>query len=229
MRKARTNPHRIPKNLPFLKCSTTARASDARCSIHRVTASLTTLLNRSLAGDALAAELAWTEVYNEVRSIAAAALARESSTDAQFGDLHPTGIVHEIFLRIGRTPPRAWDSRRHFFGSVAQACEQVLIDLARTRKAQKRGGGRAPVPRTFVAGELADTRSARSAAEYGLPAALDRLARDHPRAAEVARLRYMLGMSTAEVAKVLGVSESTVEKDWIFARAWLRRELDRDA
>jgi RNA polymerase sigma factor (TIGR02999 family) len=167
-------------------------------------------------------------VYSEVRSIAVAALSRESADDTALGDLHPTGIVHEMFLRIGRSPPRAWDSRRHFFGAVTQACDQVLIDLARTRKALKRGRGKPLVPLTFVAGELADTSRAGAAAEYGLPAALDRLAIDHAREAEVARLRYMLGLATAEVAKVLSVSESTVEKDWTFARAWLRRELDRD-
>ena len=186
---------------------------------------LTTTLNQALAGDAAAAERAWTEVYGEVRAIAAAAIAREREEQI---DLHPTGLVHEIFLRIGRNPPRAWDSRRHFFGAVAQACEQVLVDLARARKAQKRGGGRPPVPLTFVAGELVNREQARAAADFGLPAALDRLARDYPRAAEVARLRYMLGLPAAEVAKILGVSESTVEKDWAFARAWLRRELDRE-
>ena len=188
---------------------------------------LTTLLNLALTGDNVAAERAWTEVYAEVRSIAASAIARESAPNDAAVDLHPTGLVHEIFLRVGRHPPRAWDSRRHFFGTVTQACEQVLVDLARTRKALKRGGGKAPVPLTFVAGELADERKAVTAAEFGLPAALSALARDYPRAAEVARLRYMLGLPNADVAKVLGVSESTVEKDWAFARAWLRRELDR--
>jgi RNA polymerase sigma factor (TIGR02999 family) len=188
---------------------------------------LTKLLNDALAGDAVAAERAWSEVYAEVRGIAAAAIARESSADAVLGDLHPTGLVNEIFLRIGRSPPRAWDSRRHFFGAVSQASEQALVDLGRARRALKRGGGKAPVPLTFVAGELSKPETARHAADFGLPAALDALARDYPRAAEVARLRYMLGLPVAEVARTLGVSESTVEKDWAFARAWLRRELDR--
>jgi RNA polymerase sigma factor (TIGR02999 family) len=146
---------------------------------------------------------------------------------AEDGDLHPTVLVNEIFLRIGRNPPRAWDSRRHFFGAVSQACEQVLVDLARARQTLKRGGGKQPVPLTFVAGELAQAASARTAADAGLPAALDALAREYPRAAEVARLRYMLGFPTAETARILGVSESTVEKDWAFARAWLRRALAR--
>ena len=188
---------------------------------------LTSLLNLALTGDNSAAERAWSEVYGEVRAIAASAIAGETGGNSVSADLHPTGLVHEIFLRIGRNPPRAWDSRRHFFGAVALACEQVLVDLARTRKALKRGGGKAPVPLTFVAGELANESKARTAAEYGLPAALAALARDYPRAAEVARLRYMLGLPNAEVAKILGVSGSTVEKDWAFARAWLRRELDR--
>lgn len=190
---------------------------------------LTTLLNLALAGDNAAAERAWSEVYAEVRSIAASAIARESGPQAATVDLYPTGLVNEIFLRIGRHPPKAWDSRRHFFGAVAQACEQCLIDLARTRKALKRGAGKPPVPLTFVAGELADETKAHTAAESGLPAALTALAADYPRAAEVARLRYMLGLPNAEVAKVIGVSESTAEKDWAFARAWLRRELDRTA
>ena len=150
---------------------------------------LTTNLNLALAGDTAAAERAWSDVYNEVRAIAAEAIARETGANSVIADLHPTGVVNEIFLRIGRHPPRAWDSRRHFFGAVTQACEQVLVDLARTRKALKRGGGKALVPLTFVAGELADERKAVTAAEFGLPAALSALARDYPRAAEVARLR----------------------------------------
>ena len=188
---------------------------------------LTSLLNSALAGDPGAAERAWTEVYAEVRSITANAVARERGVLTADGDLHPTVLVNEIFLRIGRNPPRAWDSRRHFFGAVSQACEQVLVDLARARQTLKRGAGKQPVPLTFVAGELAHSDKARTAAEIGLPAALDALACGYPRAAEVARLRYMLGFPTAETARILGVSESTVEKDWAFARAGLRRELDR--
>jgi len=190
-------------------------------------APLTELLNSALSGDVVAAERAWTEVYVEVRSMTANAIARERGVLAEDGDLHPTALVNEIFVRIGRNPPRAWDSRRHFFGAVSQACEQVLVDLARARNTLKRGGGKQAVPLTFVAGELAHSDSARTAADVGLPAALDKLAREYPRAAEVARLRYMLGFPTAETARILGVSESTVEKDWAFARAWLRRELDR--
>lgn len=190
---------------------------------------LTSLFNEGLAGDAASAERAWSEVYGELRSMAAAAIARETGANAAGRDLDPTGVVHEIFLRIGRSPPPCWESRRHFFGAASQACSQILVDLARARRARKRGGGREAVPLTFVAGELEDARRAFAAADLGLAAALERLGNDHARAAEVARLRYVIGLGTVQVATLLGVSPSTVEKDWAFARAWLRRELDSAA
>lgn len=190
---------------------------------------LTSLFNRALAGDAAAAEQAWSEVYREMRAMAAAAIAREPKARFPGQDIDPTGVVHEVFLRIGRSPPTAWESRRHFFGAVSNACSQVLVDLARSRLSRKRGGGQAPVPLTFVAGELADVDRALTAGDLGLGPALDRLGNEHPRAAEVARLRYVLGLAAVDAAAVLGVSVSTVEKDWTLARAWLRRELDRNA
>ena len=190
--------------------------------------SLTALLNQSLAGDAGAAERAWAEVYVEIRTIAAAAIAREKPLGINEADMHPTVLVNEIFLRIGRSPPLAWDTRRHFFGAVHQACDQVLVDHARSRKALKRGNGRAPVPLTFVASELSKHDTKKHAAEFGLPTALEQLARDYPRAAEIARMRYMVGLSGSTIATVIAVSESTVEKDLSFARAWLKRALDRD-
>ncbi|MFN5496848.1 MAG: ECF-type sigma factor, partial [bacterium] len=79
-----------------------------------------------------------TSLLNSAR----AGVARERGVLTADGDLHPTVLVNEIFLRIGRNPPRAWDSRRHFFGAVSQACEQVLVDLARARQTLKRGAGK---------------------------------------------------------------------------------------
>ncbi len=192
---------------------------------------LTTTLNRALGADAvaaLAAEEVWTAVYAEVRAMAATAIAREAAGHACNADLHPTVLVQEIFVRVHSHPPGAWESRRHFFGAIARACEQALVDLARSRKAIKRGGGKPPLPLTFVASELSSPDHYRVAADYGLPAALERLNAEYPRAAEVARLRSMLGLSNIDAAKVLGVSDSTTEKDWTFARAWLRRALDRE-
>ncbi len=189
------------------------------------------MLNLARGGDKSAAERVWAEVYAEVRAIAAAEISREFEGSASQADLQPTGLVSEIFLRVARASPGgregAWENRRHFFGTVTKVCEYALVDLARARKAKMRGGGRTLVPLTFVAGELADERAADTAAEIDLPAALASLGRGYPRAAEVARLRYMLEFSNSEVARILGVSQSTVEKDWVFARAWLRRKLER--
>ena len=192
---------------------------------------LTALLNQALAGDASAAERAWSEIYQEVRAVAAGAIAREASAnpsplEVDENDLSPTLVVNEIFIRLGRSPPLAWDSRRHFFGAVRNTCEQVLVDEARRRNARKRGNGRKPIPLTFVKGELAKTDTSNDARDFGLPTALEALARAYPRAAEAARLKYMEVKSSSEIAAILQISESTTEKDLAFARAWLKRWID---
>ena len=192
---------------------------------------LTELLNQALAGDASAAERAWSEIYQEVRAIAASAIAREasanpSSLEVDENDLSPTLVVNEIFIRLGRSPPLAWDSRRHFFGAARNTCEQVLVDEARRRNARKRGNGRKPIPLTFVKGELAKDDTAYDARDFGLPTALEALARAYPRAAEAARLKYMEVKSSSEIAAILHISESTTEKSLAFARAWLKRWID---
>ncbi|MBU6210432.1 MAG: hypothetical protein KGR22_11035 [Planctomycetes bacterium] len=192
-------------------------------------APLTQLLNDSLAGNDAAAARAWSVVYPRVRDIAAAALRGESTAQSALGDLHPTGLVSEVFMRIGRSPPIRWDSRKHFFGAVSHACRQQLIDLARVRKALKRGGGEAPVPLTFVARSLPDraAQAASSDERLDLSGALSALSREYPRAAEVSRLRYMESCDVALISEIVGVSLSTVEKDLAFARAWLRRWIER--
>ncbi len=195
--------------------------------------SLTELLNRALAGDLLAAEQAWNDVYQEVRAVAASAIAREraaSPDPLSIDDAHelsPTLVVSEIFIRLGRSSPLAWDSRRHFFGAVRNTCEQVLVDEARRRNARKRGNGRKPIPLTFVKSELAKDDTGNDARDFGLPTAIEGLARAHPRAAEAARLKYMEGKSSPEIGAILHISESTTEKEIAFARAWLRRALDQ--
>lgn len=192
-------------------------------------APLTQLLNDSLAGNDTAAARAWSVVYPRVRDIAAAALRGESIAQSALGDLHPTGLVSEVFMRIGRSPPIRWDSRNHFFGAVSHACRQQLIDLARVRKALKRGGGEAPVPLAFVARSLPDraAKAASSDERLDLAGALSALSHEYPRAAEVSRLRYLESCDVALISEIVGVSLSTVEKDLAFARAWLRRWIER--
>ena len=100
------------------------------------------------------------------------------------------------------------------------------MDEARRRNARKRGNGRKPIPLTFVKGELAKDDTAYDARDFGLPTALEALARAYPRAAEAARLKYMEGKSSSEIAAILHISESTTEKSLAFARAWLKRWID---
>ena len=184
---------------------------------------LTKVLNAAAAGDHAAAEDVWSFVYDDVRRMACRALSGEGPTT----QLQPTLLVHEVFLRLDRHHPDQWDNRRHFFGAVARSMQQYLVDHARHRAAKRRGGGRANLSLTVVAGELASWDSATSQDIPGLIAALGELDEESPRAGEVAKLRYILGLSIRQVAEITGMSERTTKKDWAFARAWLRRSLDQ--
>jgi RNA polymerase sigma factor (TIGR02999 family) len=105
--------------------------------------------------------------------------------------------------------------------------QQYLVDHARHRSAKRRGGGRGKVSLTVVAGELASIDVAVSSQLPSLLTAFEGLEQESPRAAEVARLRYILGLTVQQAAQITGMSDRTVKKDWAYARAWLRRELDR--
>ncbi len=201
-------------------------ATAPQYSVRVLDADLTTTLNTALKGDKAAAERAWSDAYADVRAIAARAISQEHAANP---DLHPTGLVHDIFLRIDQSPPGAWANRRHFFGAVSRACEQSLIDRARVLKARKRGGGRIVLPLPLFAHKLPASKQVQGSHDAGLCPALERLRTKYPRAAEVVFFRYALEISTPEIARMLSVSESTVEKDCTFARAWLLRELEEDA
>lgn len=184
---------------------------------------LTDILNAAFAGEAQASEAAWTAVYDDIHHMASYAV----STEAPSTQLQATLLVHEVFLKLDRHHPDQWDSRRHFFGAVARCMQQYLVDHARHRSAQRRGGGRSKLSLTVVAGELASYDVALSNEIPSLLSAFAGLEQESPRAAEVARLRYILGLSVRQTSQITGMSERTVKKDWAYARAWLRRELDR--
>jgi RNA polymerase sigma factor (TIGR02999 family) len=186
-------------------------------------AGLTGILNRALEGDDHAAQDAWAAVYDDVHCMATAAISREGHAT----QMQPTMLVHEVFLKLDRHHPDAWDSRRHFFGAVSRCIQQYLVDQARHRSAKRRGGGRAKLSLSVMAGELATWDLATSHSVPGLIMALHKLEQDSPRAAEVARLRYILGLNVRQVAGIIETSDRTVKKDWAYARAWLRRALDR--
>jgi RNA polymerase sigma factor (TIGR02999 family) len=133
-----------------------------------------------------------------------------------------TELVHEAYLKLGGSPDDAWEGRAHFFGSAARAMRQVLVDLARRRQAAKRGGGAQGV----------SLRDADAAVEVridelvALDAALNRLEAANGRLARVVELRFFGGLGMPEVARTLGVTTRTIERDWLKARLFLVRALE---
>ena len=184
---------------------------------------ITHLLDAAGSGDSGAASALWSEVNQELRSMATGLLARERPG----ATLQPTMVVNEVFLRMwaGKSEPPRFEDRRHFFGSAARVMGQFLVDHARSRDRLKRGGGRPPVSLEISDGELSTPDSVDSDEIACLLGALTALELEAPRKAEVAWLRYVAGLSIEQVATVLEVSRRTVIDDWGFAQAWLRRRL----
>ncbi len=184
---------------------------------------ITRLLDAAGSGDSGAASALWSEVNQELRSMATGLLARERPG----ATLQPTMVVNEVFLRMWawKSEPPRFKDRRHFFGSAARVMGQFLVDHARSRDRLKRGGGRRPVSLAICDGELSTPDSVDSDEIACLLGALTALELEAPRKAEVAWLRYVAGLSIEQVATVLEVSRRTVIDDWGFAQAWLRRRL----
>jgi RNA polymerase sigma factor (TIGR02999 family) len=180
-------------------------------------AMITELLGRASRGDARATNELFPLVYEELRRLAEHHMQGERRAHT----LTPTALVHEAYLRLIGPGECEWESRAHFFGAAARAIRRVLTDHARARNRQKRGGG---MPRT----EMPDVpeRGEPEELDYeALDAALSRLAELDAQKARVVELRFFAGLPVEQVAAALGVSVSTVARDWAFARAWLHREL----
>jgi RNA polymerase sigma factor (TIGR02999 family) len=176
-----------------------------------------------VAGTASAEEL-MPLVYDELRRLARGYMSREAPAHT----LQPTALVHEAYLKLVDASRISWQGRTHFFAVGAQVMRRLLIDHARGRNRLKRGGRWRRVTFSEVLphvghGDLDLDQL------LVLNDALDRLASLDPRQARVVELRFFGGLTVAEVAHVLGVSQRTVEGDWTHARAWLNRELSRSA
>ncbi len=187
---------------------------------------VTKWLDEAKKGNPDAAQKLWAVVYQEVRQMAAGKLSKERQT----ANLQATMLVSEIYLRMwpkDKEPPNFEDSR-HLFGSIARVMEQYLIDYARARGRLKRGGDKKRVSLTIAEGELKNLDTVDSDSLDGLVKALKTLENVMPRAAQVVRLRYILGHTIKQTAEVVGVSERTVVDDWEYARAYLRREISKD-
>jgi RNA polymerase sigma factor (TIGR02999 family) len=179
---------------------------------------LTLILQQMERGDSQAADRLLPMVYDELRQIAAAKMARESSGQT----LQPTALVHEAWLRLGGDEQPTWQNRAHFFGAAAEAMRRILIDRARHRRALRHGGGqeRVDVDDLELAGGSEDDDRLLAVHD-----ALDKLAAQDPRKAELVKLRYFAGMTIEEAALALGVSEPTAKRWWTFARTWLYQEI----
>lgn len=167
-------------------------------------------------GDRAAAERLFSQVYRELRQMAAGLL----SGGAPARTLQPTALVNEAMLKIiGGTP--SFENRAHFFGAAARAMRQVLVDHARRHNADKRGGGLTLDALDAAMGVAIDD----SAELIALNAALARLDELDPQAARIVELRYFAGLSIEETAVVLGQHPSSTYREWQHAKAWLKREL----
>jgi RNA polymerase sigma factor (TIGR02999 family) len=184
-------------------------------------ADVTHLLDAAAAGDRKAAADLLPLVYDELRKLAAARMAGETPEHT----LQPTALVHEAYLRlVGRRDDHRWDGRGHFFAAAAEAMRRILIDRARHKQTRKAGGGRRRLDLDDVEPALEEGNGDHLLA---LDEALRRLEEEDPRKAELVKLRFFAGLTAEQTAAVLGVSTSTAEKDWAYARSWLRVAIDR--
>jgi RNA polymerase sigma factor (TIGR02999 family) len=174
---------------------------------------VTRLLEAMDKGDRHAAARLLTEVYEELRKLAAARMAREEPGQT----LQPTALVHEAWLRVSGEGRRPFASRAEFFAAAAESMRRILVDKARRRRAARHGGGMKRV-------DISDIDIAAPGSDDELLAihgVLDQFAALDPPKAELVKLRYFAGLKIAEAAATLGISEATAKRWWTYARAWL--------
>jgi|SRR5579884_2147551 len=179
---------------------------------------VTRILSAIDQGDRQAAAQLLPLVYDELRKLAAQRLAHEKPGQT----LEATALVHEAYLRlVDAQKAQAWNSRGHFFAAAAEAMRRILVEQARRKKRLKRGGTRDRVD--FA--EIDITVEAPCDDLLALNEAIDKLAEKHAAKAELVKLRYFAGLTMSEAAQVLGISTSTADRYWTYARAWLYRLL----
>lgn len=178
---------------------------------------ITDLLRAVEVGDRAAMDELFAGVYAELRRVARGQLAAA----ARSATLDTTALVHETYLKLAGGAPWSARDRYHFFATAARAMRMIVIDHARKRSRDKRGGGKAPIP--LEEGSLAAAE--RPEELLALDAALDRLGTSDPDLAQLVEWRFYAGLSTEEIAKALEISERTVKRHWRTARAFLYQEL----
>lgn len=161
-------------------------------------------------------------VYQELHAVARHCLRGERRDHT----LQATALVHEAFLRLAATDRKSWQDSGHLLALASRAIRRVLVNHARSRRAQRRGGGKSPEPAPAV--EATGEPGLAPVDVLELADALDELEQLDARQAQIVELRFFGGLGNAEIARVLGVSLRTVEGEWRLSRAWLRRRLSRE-
>jgi len=183
---------------------------------------VTRILSAIDQGDACAAAQLLPLVYEELRKLAAQRIAQEAPGQT----LQATALVHEAYLRlVNADKVHQWDSRGHFFAAAAEAMRRILIDTARRKQTIKHGQGWQR--QDLLEAELAVDSTGDDM--IAVDDALTKLAAQQPEAARLIDLHFFAGLTLKDAARCLGISLRTAHRHWIYARAWLRRELDRSA
>ena len=183
---------------------------------------VTQILQQIESGDPSAAEHLLPLVYEELRKLAGARMAQESPDHT----LQPTALVHEAYVRLVDTDKaQHWNSRGHFFGAAAEAMRRILVDKARSRRRQKRGGDLQRI--TMELDDVPDPDQVSEDLIESLDEALRRFEGVDPTACELVKLRFFAGLSLQEAGGVLEIPPRTADRLWSYAKAWLLREIQR--
>jgi RNA polymerase sigma factor (TIGR02999 family) len=182
---------------------------------------VTQLLRAWSEGDKSALEELYQIVYDELRRLAHRYMSRENAGHT----LQTTALVNEAYLRLAEVKDMNWQDRAHFFAVSANVMRRILIDEARARRAERRGGDNL----TIALDEALDVEKGEDLDLIALDLALQSLAKINQRQSQVIELRYFGGLTVEETAEVLKVSADTVMRDWRFAKAWLKREMVRES
>lgn len=182
---------------------------------------MTELLNRAAGGDSQAAQRVFPAIYDELRQLASA----RARSGNPHGTLQTTALVHEAYLRLFGRPREGWEGMRHFYFTAARAMRDILVDHARRKGSQKRGGGRERIPLDDVTVAFEGPPEELLA----LDAAISRLEADDADGHRLVMLRFFAGLSMPEAAEVMGVPLRSLERKWRFLRVWLARELESGA
>ncbi len=174
---------------------------------------VTRILTAIEQGDAKGTDELLPLVYHELRRMAAHKMSAEPAGHT----LQPTALVHEAWLQLVDSPNQSWQNRAHFFGAAAEAMRRLLIARARRKLTQRRGAG----AQHLDADELDIASPAPDDQLLALDDALERFTKIEPRQAELVKLRFFVGLKIGEAAEILGISEATAKRWWVYAKAWL--------